>query len=264
MTASSSHKAQVLAPPTERLLKPKEVAAMYGVTIKTVRLWADAGKLPFVLTEGGHRRYPTTTLDPAQVPAPPVSMPTRIFGLHPQPPTGGHLLARVGWGYHSDDPGLFLVTPDTTWQDLGFLLASNLFSDAGHLHEFRVAKDGSTRKSWWGEGRADAPYYDVRSENFYYDPYRDEEGDDDYDGANVTVSEVVGHHWFAWFRFDFGDEHWLPVRFYETPPFPPGTDPVLIAPAAMTCDDQYGYQADEDHWVQRSSRPSLRPEPEEN
>lgn len=43
--------------PAERLLTPSEAAAMFGVDPKTVRRWADAGRLPFVRTLGGHRRY---------------------------------------------------------------------------------------------------------------------------------------------------------------------------------------------------------------
>jgi excisionase family DNA binding protein len=40
------------------LLKPKDVAAIFGVSPKTVTLWANAGKLPYVKTPGGTRRYP--------------------------------------------------------------------------------------------------------------------------------------------------------------------------------------------------------------
>ncbi|MFY0406748.1 BldC family transcriptional regulator [Solicola sp. PLA-1-18] len=45
--------------PTPQLLTPAEVAAMFAVDPKTVTRWADAGKLPFVKTLGGHRRFPT-------------------------------------------------------------------------------------------------------------------------------------------------------------------------------------------------------------
>ena len=41
----------------ERLLTPREVAAMFRVDPKTVTRWAKAGKLPSVRTLGGHRRY---------------------------------------------------------------------------------------------------------------------------------------------------------------------------------------------------------------
>lgn len=42
-------------PPT--LLTTAEVAAMFQVDPKTVRDWADAGKLSMIQTTGGHRRY---------------------------------------------------------------------------------------------------------------------------------------------------------------------------------------------------------------
>ena len=41
-----------------RMLRPAEVAAIFGVNVETVGRWARAGKIPFVLTRGGHRRYP--------------------------------------------------------------------------------------------------------------------------------------------------------------------------------------------------------------
>ena len=44
-------------PETEPLLTPAEVAAMFRVDTKTVTRWADAGKLTFRRTPGGHRRY---------------------------------------------------------------------------------------------------------------------------------------------------------------------------------------------------------------
>jgi excisionase family DNA binding protein len=39
-------------------LHPAEVAAILHVTPKTVTRWAKEGKLPFLRTLGGHRRYP--------------------------------------------------------------------------------------------------------------------------------------------------------------------------------------------------------------
>jgi excisionase family DNA binding protein len=45
-------------PPTfEPLLTPAEVAAMFRVDPKTVTRWAVAGKLTWIRTLGGHRRY---------------------------------------------------------------------------------------------------------------------------------------------------------------------------------------------------------------
>lgn len=40
------------------LMTPSEVAAMFRVDAKTVTRWAQEGKLPFIRTLGGHRRYP--------------------------------------------------------------------------------------------------------------------------------------------------------------------------------------------------------------
>jgi len=42
----------------DELLTPREVAAVFGVDPKTVTRWAQQGKLPFVRTLGGHRRFP--------------------------------------------------------------------------------------------------------------------------------------------------------------------------------------------------------------
>jgi excisionase family DNA binding protein len=39
------------------LLTPAEVAAVFRVDPKTVTRWAKAGKLSFIRTLGGHRRY---------------------------------------------------------------------------------------------------------------------------------------------------------------------------------------------------------------
>jgi excisionase family DNA binding protein len=44
-------------PPTESLLTPGEVAAMFRVDAKTVTRWARDGKLTSIRTLGGHRRY---------------------------------------------------------------------------------------------------------------------------------------------------------------------------------------------------------------
>jgi DNA-binding transcriptional MerR regulator len=39
------------------VLTPSEMAAHYGVTIATVRRWADRGLVSTIRTPGGHRRY---------------------------------------------------------------------------------------------------------------------------------------------------------------------------------------------------------------
>jgi excisionase family DNA binding protein len=47
----------------EAYLLPREVAEeLGGVTSKTIGRWAKQGKLPFLRTLGGHRRYPATAI----------------------------------------------------------------------------------------------------------------------------------------------------------------------------------------------------------
>jgi excisionase family DNA binding protein len=43
---------------TPRYLTTAEVAAIFHTSPKTVSRWALEGKLPFLRTLGGHRRYP--------------------------------------------------------------------------------------------------------------------------------------------------------------------------------------------------------------
>lgn len=43
--------------PTDALLTPAEVAALFRVNPKTVTRWARAGKISAVRTLGGHRRF---------------------------------------------------------------------------------------------------------------------------------------------------------------------------------------------------------------
>lgn len=44
-------------PYVDRLLKPSEVAQLFRVDPKTVGRWARSGKLPYIKTIGGHRRF---------------------------------------------------------------------------------------------------------------------------------------------------------------------------------------------------------------
>lgn len=44
-------------PDRDRLLHPREVAALFGVDPRTLREWAVAGKIRCRRTLGGHRRY---------------------------------------------------------------------------------------------------------------------------------------------------------------------------------------------------------------
>ena len=41
----------------DEYLTPSEVAHIFRVDPKTVTRWAKDGKLPYILTIGGHRRY---------------------------------------------------------------------------------------------------------------------------------------------------------------------------------------------------------------
>jgi excisionase family DNA binding protein len=43
-------------------LRTAEVAAILHVSPKTVSRWAKEGKLPFLRTLGGHRRYPAAAI----------------------------------------------------------------------------------------------------------------------------------------------------------------------------------------------------------
>lgn len=46
----------------EIYLQTKDVAALLHVSPKTVSRWAKEGKLPFVKTMGGHRRFPEASM----------------------------------------------------------------------------------------------------------------------------------------------------------------------------------------------------------
>ncbi len=51
-------------PDTRRLVLTSSQAARYlGVSLATVRRWADAGHLPYYRTPGGQRRFSRTQLD---------------------------------------------------------------------------------------------------------------------------------------------------------------------------------------------------------
>jgi excisionase family DNA binding protein len=69
VAARSSGKAAPELPP---YLRTTEVAAILQVSPKTVTRWAKEGKLPFLKTLGGHRRYPAAEIrrlaDELQVP----------------------------------------------------------------------------------------------------------------------------------------------------------------------------------------------------
>ncbi|WP_114856508.1 BldC family transcriptional regulator [Brachybacterium sp. YJGR34] len=56
MNGSTDHEPEV-GEDAGQLLTPAEVAKMFHVDPKTVTRWAQAGKLTYMRTLGGHRRY---------------------------------------------------------------------------------------------------------------------------------------------------------------------------------------------------------------
>ena len=40
-----------------RLMSPEQVARVFGVDAKTVSRWADEGRMRYIRTPGGHRRF---------------------------------------------------------------------------------------------------------------------------------------------------------------------------------------------------------------
>lgn len=49
-------------PDDERYIKTSEVAKILRVSPKTVSRWAKEGKLPHLVTLGGHRRFPASAI----------------------------------------------------------------------------------------------------------------------------------------------------------------------------------------------------------
>lgn len=50
-------------PRKERFLRTSEVAQKLKVSPKTVARWAKEGRLPYLATLGGHRRFPESAID---------------------------------------------------------------------------------------------------------------------------------------------------------------------------------------------------------
>ena len=50
-------------PIRERYLRTSEVAMRLQVSPKTVARWAKEGRLPYLATLGGHRRFPASAID---------------------------------------------------------------------------------------------------------------------------------------------------------------------------------------------------------
>ena len=62
----------------DALLTTGEVAMLFRVSHRAVRCWADAGKLPYIRTLGGHRRFMASAVwEALREVAPDVAMPTQ-------------------------------------------------------------------------------------------------------------------------------------------------------------------------------------------
>ena len=49
--------------PSEKFLRTSDVARMLHVSPKTVSRWAKEGRLPYLATLGGHRRFPLEEIE---------------------------------------------------------------------------------------------------------------------------------------------------------------------------------------------------------
>jgi excisionase family DNA binding protein len=49
----------------EEFLTPGEVARVLHVSPKTINRWANEGRIPCIVTLGGHRRFPRTGVEAA-------------------------------------------------------------------------------------------------------------------------------------------------------------------------------------------------------
>ncbi len=47
----------------QQLLKPGEVAEVFRVHVRTVQRWAQNDRLAYILTPGGHRRFPLADIE---------------------------------------------------------------------------------------------------------------------------------------------------------------------------------------------------------
>ena len=67
-------------PRREQFLRTAEVATRLQVSPKTVARWAKEGRLPYLATLGGHRRFPASAIDQL------VERLTRLKALWDDPP----------------------------------------------------------------------------------------------------------------------------------------------------------------------------------
>ena len=66
-----------------RTASSREVADVLGVSTATVQLYARAGKIPFSVTPGGHRRFEVAEVQAALIPAGELDdVSTELLGLH--------------------------------------------------------------------------------------------------------------------------------------------------------------------------------------
>lgn len=95
----------VLSSPQDPFLTTRQAAERLGVTLRTVQLWTEAGKLPVARTVGGHRRIRTSDVQALQdsmgikrlKPAPVLLTDDQISGLAIQ----------AGQNQSSDGTGLY-------------------------------------------------------------------------------------------------------------------------------------------------------------
>lgn len=134
------------------------------------------------------------------------------------PNPDGSLLLRVDLGRADRDTRLLvLVQPHHTFADLAGQLVEALFDDTGHLCQFWVHPDGHVMQGFYDEGPEDALKW-WNGNLVVMDAW---DGDcavyrvpdvRTIDGDQTTVTSRLGVGWFAWFRFDFGDEWWFAIR----------------------------------------------------
>lgn len=48
---------------SDKMLTPGQVAEKFSVDVKTVARWADAGRIQYIKTPGGHRRFPESAVN---------------------------------------------------------------------------------------------------------------------------------------------------------------------------------------------------------
>ena len=88
---------------TSKLVKTKDAAFALGVTPTTIRTWADKGKIDFIRTAGGQRRYDLSSYDTTAAPANLVANFGNSRPTKKEPTGGGAIYARVSSRKQVDD-----------------------------------------------------------------------------------------------------------------------------------------------------------------